>query len=500
MRSTEAYLKPAIVNLNALYTDYGNILTIPPYQRPYAWEEGQVRALIDDIVDAWDKNKKAYLVGNLIFHQENGKLNIVDGQQRTITFALMLHVLVELLGGENTFLLHFMSQKLSPLSSKRLKLNYKLIRSKFEYLQRTQRLDSVKQYIEKNVIVSYLVATKQDDAFFYFDSQNTRGRALVRKDLLKVHHIRHMQDETEISADQILTKFVKQWEIDERIDSDLSPSYLGEENDFLEFLFDQILGLTRRSVRREIDETDLQKVDVYKEFVSSGASRRLNDYNQPPLFESYSYDLDSETVRFQTKKSEFISPYTVKGFDCLPFEITQSIAGGSGFFLYTRKYVALLKVLRQMGIFTMLDDVRGAGNSYLRKIYRAALVYYYDKFKDEMFESFSLHLFLLLAYYRANSASIYDRGIVKFQWGNDEAEFDPFKEILLSYSPDHIIHEMQEYARYHCQKPTDAKQNWLQKDFKNTVKNFWQSSNAFHKKREQFFLELWGSIKREKNE
>lgn len=500
MSNASVDIKPGILSVKDLFIKYGDDLVIPHYQRPYSWEEEQVRAIVDDIVEAWSKNKKAYLVGNLIFHQENNKLNIVDGQQRTITFALIFHVLDALKTSNNSLVSRFLEQEISPLSSKRLKKNYQLIQSKFEYLMRTQKLGNVKEYIEKNVIVSYLVAKNQDEAFFYFDSQNTRGRSLVRKDLLKVHHIRHMQDEEDLNANEGLVGFVKQWEIDESIDNDLSPSYLGEENDFLEFLFDQILGLTRRSVRRELHENDLQKVDVYKEFVSSGASRRLNNYNQPPLFESYSYDLESETVRFDTKIAPFLGPYIVKGFDWLPFEITQSIAGGSGFFLYTRKYVGILKALRQKSVFTMLDEVRGAGNGYLRKIYRAAVVYYYDKFKEEMLESFALHLFLILAYYRANSGSIYDRGVVKFQWGDGNAVLDPFKSILLAYSPEHIINEMQEYAKYHCQIQDDKERNWLEKKFKNTVSDFWKSSNTFSEQRDHVFQELWGSVKGDDNE
>lgn len=483
-------IKPSILSIKDLFSQHGEVLDIPHYQRPYSWEEGQVQTLIDDIVEAWSKNKKAYLVGNLIFHHENEKLNIVDGQQRMITFALIFHALHKLEVSKKNFASGFLEQEISPLSSKPLKKNYELIESNLGYLKRTQKLEKVRDYIEKNVIVSFLVAINQDEAFFYFDSQNTRGRPLVRKDLLKVHHIRHMQDEQGVNADKGLIGFVKQWENDEQIDNDMSPSYLGEEKDFLEFLFDQILGVTRRSVRRELHKNDLQKVDVYKEFISTGASRRLNNYNQPPLFESYSYDLESETVRFDTKFAPFIGPYMLKGFDRLPFEITQSIAGGSGFFLYTRKYVGILQALRQKSVFTMLDRVGGVGNGYLRKIYRAALVFYYDKFEEELFESFALHLFLILAYYRANSSSVYDRGVIKFQWGDGDAVFDPFKTILLTYSPDHIIHEIQEYARYHCQKPKNEK--WFEKDFSGTVNSFWEGSSNFFKKRNSFFLELWG--------
>jgi hypothetical protein len=309
----------------------------------------------------------------------------------------------------------------------------------------------------------------------------------MRKDLLKVHHIRHMQDETEVTS-KTLTQLVRQWEANEQIDKDHSPSYLGAQSDFLEFLFDQILGITRRAVRRELKKADLQKVDVYKEFQGTGATRKLNNYNQPPLFESYRYDLEKNLVRFDTKFAPFRGAYTVEGFEFLPFEVTQPVAGGSGFFLFAQKYVAILKKLRQKEIFTMLDGAYGAGNGYLRKVYRAALLYFYDKFEDHQFEAFALHLFLLLAYFRASSSSVYDASVIKFQWGDDKAKFDPFKSILLAYSPEHIIEEMRTYVRYHCQE----KENW-NSDLSGTKKQFYQAGKTlFIQPLDTFIGELWG--------
>ena len=476
-------------------------INIPPYQRPYSWQEEQVKALIDDIIEAWEQKKKVYLVGNIIFHKEkeNDIFNIVDGQQRLITFALMFYALNDekLNCNENdcekennNFLCRFLCQKVSILSTKMLKQNYKIIKSRFEYLKRRNSLNEFAEYLENKVIVSYLVTDNQDEAFLFFDSQNTRGRSLLRKDLLKVHHVRHMQNEIEKETSPELVKFIKKWEENEKIDTD--KHYLGADNDFLEFLFDQILGVTRKAVRRELQAIDLQKVDVYKEFRSYGISKKLNNYNQPQLFENYFYDLDKEMVQYIPKFLPFQAPYMLKGYESLPFEVTQSIAGGSSFFLFTQKYVALLEKLRKNEIFTMLDSVTGAGNNYLRKIYRASLVYFYDKFENELFEEFAMHLFLLLAYYRANQSSVYDKGVVKFQWGDTNGEFEIFKEILLAYTPHHIIDNLKTYIKYHCQNPTKDPENWFRKKFSGTIKDFWNCSEKFKIKRDKIFLDLWG--------
>lgn len=69
-------------------------LHIPEYQRPYKWSVKNVNQLLDDIEEARTSNKEVYRVGTLILHHdEHGYDDIVDGQQRTITFSLLLTAL-----------------------------------------------------------------------------------------------------------------------------------------------------------------------------------------------------------------------------------------------------------------------------------------------------------------------------------------------------------------------------------------------------------------------
>lgn len=441
-------------------------LSIPTYQRPYSWDDEQVIDLMDDLLEAWKNNKKAYLVGNLIMYKADAdsKWELVDGQQRTITFALICHVLE--LDVADKFLI---DKGLSPLSIKRLKKNYELIHSRLGRLKENKKANDIsfKDYFLDRIIVTYTIAHSQDEAFFYFDSQNTRGRALVRKDLLKVHHLREMFDNEQ---NDVIDLIAKKWEEKERIND--GEDYLGKENDFLEFLFDQLLGLTRKSVRAELKAKELIKLDVYKEFLSEGGSKRLNNYNQPPLFDGYEYDVKKNMVRFTPKFAPFTAPYTLSdGAIYLPFEQTQSIEGGVSFFLYAFKYVGYLQKLRQdHPCFRVFDKINGAGNSYLRKIYRASLLFYYDKFGEELLDEFAMHLYLLLAYYRVQMGSIYTEGVVKFRWAEDKA-WNPFKTIMLKYSPEHIIHSLTQYIEYYCKSDET-----LFKDLKGTAKHFYDAA------------------------
>lgn len=71
-------------------------LSILDYQRPYKWTARNSIQLLDDIIDAKNSNKEIYRVGTLILHKDDkGNYNIVDGQQRTITFSLLLYALYE---------------------------------------------------------------------------------------------------------------------------------------------------------------------------------------------------------------------------------------------------------------------------------------------------------------------------------------------------------------------------------------------------------------------
>lgn len=91
-------------------------LSIPEYQRPYKWTARNSIQLLDDIIEAKNNNKEVYRVGTLILHKDKDKkgqdrYNIVDGQQRTITFSLLLYALYELEKPKDRRLIHFLNQQ-----------------------------------------------------------------------------------------------------------------------------------------------------------------------------------------------------------------------------------------------------------------------------------------------------------------------------------------------------------------------------------------------------
>ncbi|WRA29317.1 DUF262 domain-containing protein [Helicobacter pylori] len=72
--------------------------SIPNYQRDYAWKDKNFRDLWEDLEEAIDYNKKGqgHFIGTMVVakNEDDKKLyDIIDGQQRTTTIFMLLHVL-----------------------------------------------------------------------------------------------------------------------------------------------------------------------------------------------------------------------------------------------------------------------------------------------------------------------------------------------------------------------------------------------------------------------
>lgn len=89
-------LDPHLWNLENLFKF---IYNVPVYQRPYSWDKEQIDVLLNDIIATYksDSRNEGYYTGNIIVFDKNDKINglitkydIIDGQQRITSFALIL--------------------------------------------------------------------------------------------------------------------------------------------------------------------------------------------------------------------------------------------------------------------------------------------------------------------------------------------------------------------------------------------------------------------------
>lgn len=167
-------------------------LNIPEYQRPYCWQDQQLEQLLADI-KAHNTNEKtgglAYYLGSLILHYDGSQLNIIDGQQRVTTMALLAYTLGQVSDISLTFD--------SPLSQQQIKHNFSWLRS---------RVGALKDSINLNNLTFTLVITRSlDDAYLFFETQNTGGVRLSGPDIIKAHHLRAV-------STTLQPQFAKSWE------------------------------------------------------------------------------------------------------------------------------------------------------------------------------------------------------------------------------------------------------------------------------------------------
>jgi len=72
----------------------GTLFSIPSYQRGYRWTRDEVKALLNDLLDFARTRETVYCLQPLVIQPigEN-RYNVVDGQQRLTTLAIILHAL-----------------------------------------------------------------------------------------------------------------------------------------------------------------------------------------------------------------------------------------------------------------------------------------------------------------------------------------------------------------------------------------------------------------------
>lgn len=175
-------------------------LAIPEYQRPYRWTEVQVQRLLQDyqhyLKDISQSNADyAYYLGSVILHQseEHGSLNIIDGQQRLTTLALISYV-----------------QSLDTDSSFELSLSYDSPESQQQIMHNLAWLqanvsEQLTHFDTNKINLTLVVTRSEDDAYRFFETQNTGGVRLAGPDIIKAHHLRAIERNQQ-------NQFASKWE------------------------------------------------------------------------------------------------------------------------------------------------------------------------------------------------------------------------------------------------------------------------------------------------
>lgn len=378
---------------------YNKNIKIPFYQRPYKWKLENVRYLCEDIKNSFKKSKNnKYLLGNIILHEENDELNIVDGQQRLTTVALILKSLLKendelniIDGQQRLTTIAFILKSLGNLekeininSKEALKRNYSFIKS---YFSNFERKGDLIEFILNNLVVTYIKTKDLDEAFKFFDTQNSRGKKLDDVDLLKNHHFMHLGD-MDIS---IQKQIAKEWKKYENMSVD---SYHWSMRELLKCVINDLYIL-----RLMFDDRN--------------------------FYFGVWINYDNSVL------NEFKTQIKGENLNLRDFKFSSNIVGGMMFFDYTFKYARIYEILKQKADFST--------KWLLNQAMMMLLLVYVDKFGfDENFEKFYENVFVRLFVVLASHDRIYSDS----KWLKDITK-DVFNKILSSDYSFYLIERLE---------------------------------------------------------
>lgn len=380
-------------------------LTIPEYQRPYKWTQRNIASLFNDIKTQGDK--PAYRLGTIVLHQSkddtgNDVLNIVDGQQRTLTLMLTVMAIIKHYSLDNPTqskaketiheILGNLTQSVPALAQKQAfasDISIYNLHTNFQEIQRIVNRGELSvhhiNFLLHRCEVVIFILEDESEAFQFFDSQNSRGKALYPHDLLKAFHLREFSAYDERLNPNIKAQTVAYWE--SLADSDLHR------------LFSQHLFRIKRWIdHKPARSFSSRHVDIFK-----GVS--LHKQNLPHYAKSMlvlHHFIDDYNGNMHRHIDAQAMSY--------PFQLDQQLINGRRFFEMIEHYDTLitnnrtsdtdctsdnksdllLTIIteqhlneRASRIIHLLSNYSGRerqGDKYARNLFDNALIYYIDKF------------------------------------------------------------------------------------------------------------------------
>lgn len=398
-------------------------LVIPNYQRPYKWTAKNTIQLLDDILDAKNENKETYRVGTLILHHEGeSTYNIVDGQQRTITFSLLLKAL----GADS---ISFLEQPLAnnPHNTRSIPNNFRTLERRANNIIDERDRGKLRDYITNNCELIVVITENISEAFQFFDSQNARGKKLYPHDLLKAYHLREMNDLDVAETEEV----VKGWEdLDQKDLSALFSDYLYRVKEW-----------TKGNKAWELTEHNIHKF------------KGINHHDNFPYAQFY-----KGAYAYADRVNHSAMPFVSGIRNLKPFQLDTPIVAGKPFFDYAKHYFEILKDIQKNdkyeGYFINDNDIvktldlrqykNGVGNRITRLLFDTAILLYVDRFCPERPAKMDLEMldqFVVFAFVWAYSlrAQYYNVGWLSAQnyiMGNDVTNsFNIYKIIIEADSP-----------------------------------------------------------------
>ena len=267
--------------IKELFSNKRSDFLIPDYQRPYAWGEDECQTLWDDIFSfafpdndysKFNSDEDEYFLGPIVtFKNAEGKLEIIDGQQRLTTFMLLLRAFFSKFGNmkdanaintsDDIAKCIWKTDEFGNPDKNRLKIDSEVSTDddKEEFLsilktgtlkenQKSRYAQTYKFFQKKindflneypayfayfptrilnNCILLPIEAESQDTALRIFSTLNDRGKPLSDTDIFKAQFYKYYSDRGEKET------FIKRWKDLEALCDDIFDAPSGSPMDEL---------------------------------------------------------------------------------------------------------------------------------------------------------------------------------------------------------------------------------------------------------------------------
>ena len=207
-----------------------NKLSVPLYQRSYAWEESHVTDLYDDLFTSIRNSEDEYFIGSVVISAGKDRDEVVDGQQRIATISILLSAIrdyfiesgdidratdlqsgylssrdrrtqevipnLRLNNSDNNFFYNKIilqpvsNDEPSRASHDRILAAYKIAKDKIKSYASTvnnptESLLDLCDFIDEHLKIILVKVPNHANAFTIFETLNDRGLTLAISDLLK---------------------------------------------------------------------------------------------------------------------------------------------------------------------------------------------------------------------------------------------------------------------------------------------------------------------------
>jgi hypothetical protein len=430
---TVSELFSGTIYVDSLKGSIKGALAIPEYQRPYVWGKKEVSQLLSDLQEYFSEDsaeKPLYYLGSIILHKQDSDLNIIDGQQRITTLA----ILQSYYDAANAPYIEYAS----PVSIQNIKRNYASIKAIADKDGGIEKLDL------NQINVTLIITHNEDDAYTFFETQNTGGVRLSGVDIIKAHHLKAI--ESERHRGHYASIWEKQKEVETVVSYLLKARYWG----FLQW----------------------KDIPSYRD--SKGTKNKtIKEFSQKTLTKLSNKAYHMVTLDSTSGSSFNLPPYR--------FSIRQPLANGHNFIeylecfceIYERLFLSKSDKDIDNEFYTFRNKVINEvdGTAYLKEFFEVAMLCYVHRFGVEKLLEAAFWVFRYTYAPRViNEKTVREDSIPAFVRDRNVNFSYPFDHILSSFSHEQLVGRLK-YFEYKIDT-TNTDKNTVKSRFINRVKDY----------------------------